>query len=503
MPDRVVLLGAEKQAATSAALAYPERQFRFVSDQPVLDGWDLPNVTFTHGTPGNVPLGSGEQAVALCPRWLPAAEQKPLSEVLPYLTEALPDQVLPVSPTPVPGQPCIVKGDRFHRPDGTITGTDLDPADVGDPYGCGTLYQSLWPAEQTILVVGRHRFGACDGRRPGSRGELRRDDILAAGETVDIEADDLLRLSMTAVAILDHTGPFTMNWLKRGAEYRLTSFRPAPRAVFGTLRKAGIDLLAPAAGRGPVRPARPEVRRRPHLHLLPPAGSMNVLVLSATASAINYMRALGGRPDLKLILSDASPYAAGLYGAGVTPLLVPRARDLAKYREALDRLIAEYRIDLLIPTSDHDVEGVMELLHAGWAPPVRLFKPDYAVYRTLTHKANLMHALERAGLRTIRVYGSPDEVKFPAVVKPAREGGSKGGVDRPQPQGARRPARGPAAAVRRRPRPAGVHPRRHREHLRGAAPVRPRRPATRGGGLPLAPDVHDLGRRRERGLAGR
>src|SRR5688500_9400036 len=116
MPDRIVLLGAEKQAATSAALAHPERQFRFVSDQPVLDGWDLPNVTFTHGTPGNVPLGPGEQAVVLCPRWLPAAEQKPLSAVLPFLAEALPDHVLPVSPTPFAGRPCIVKGDRFHRP---------------------------------------------------------------------------------------------------------------------------------------------------------------------------------------------------------------------------------------------------------------------------------------------------------------------------------------------------------------------------------------------------
>ena len=153
---------------------------------------------------------------------------------------------------------------------------------------------------------------------------------------------------------------------------------------------------------------------------------MKVLVLSATASAINYQKSLGGRPDLKLFLSDASLYAAGLYGRGVTPLIVPRARNLSAYRSVLDRIIAEKGIDLLIPTSDHDVEGVMELLHAGWDPPVRMFEPDYAIYRTLTHKANLMHALERAGLRTIPVYASPDDVQFPAVVKPAREGGSKG-----------------------------------------------------------------------------
>jgi predicted ATP-grasp superfamily ATP-dependent carboligase len=152
----------------------------------------------------------------------------------------------------------------------------------------------------------------------------------------------------------------------------------------------------------------------------------NVLVLSATASAINYKKALAGRGDLRLFISDASPFASGLYGDNVVPLLVPRARDLAPYRTALDRVIDRHRIDLLVPTSDHDMEGVMELLHEGWGPPVAMFRPDYAVYRTLTHKAGLMEAMLRAGLRAPAVYHSPDEVRYPAVVKPAREGGSKG-----------------------------------------------------------------------------
>ncbi len=153
---------------------------------------------------------------------------------------------------------------------------------------------------------------------------------------------------------------------------------------------------------------------------------MNVLVLSATASAINYVNALGGRPDLHLFLTDASCYASGLYGPGVTPVLVPRARDQAQYRASLDRIIAEHSIDLLIPTSDHDMEGVMELLQQGWDPPVRLFRPNYQVYRTLSHKARLNEAMHQAGLPAPRTYRSPDEVEFPAVVKPAREGGSKG-----------------------------------------------------------------------------
>lgn len=153
---------------------------------------------------------------------------------------------------------------------------------------------------------------------------------------------------------------------------------------------------------------------------------MNVLVLSATASAINYRNALAGRADVHLFMSDASRHASGLYGRHVTPVLVPRARDLERYQSALDALIARHRIDLLIPTSDHDMEGVMELLHRGWAPPVKMFRPEYDVYRILTHKSKLMEAMQRHRLPHPAVYHGPEEVRFPAVVKPAREGGSKG-----------------------------------------------------------------------------
>ncbi|MCI0380651.1 MAG: ATP-grasp domain-containing protein [Gemmataceae bacterium] len=153
---------------------------------------------------------------------------------------------------------------------------------------------------------------------------------------------------------------------------------------------------------------------------------MNVLILSATASAINYQKALAGRRDLRLFFADASRYAGGLYGAGVTPLLLPRARSLDRYQEALDAAIKRHGIDLLISTSDHDMEGVMELERRGWTPPVSMFRPDYDVYRTLTHKALLMQALGEKGFETPRVYSSPDEVEFPAIVKPCREGGSKG-----------------------------------------------------------------------------
>jgi carbamoylphosphate synthase large subunit len=153
---------------------------------------------------------------------------------------------------------------------------------------------------------------------------------------------------------------------------------------------------------------------------------MNVLVLSATASAINYQKALAGRRDVRLFMTDASPFASGLYGENVIPLIVPRARDLDRYRAALENILRDHSIDLLIPTSDHDMEGVMELLHRGWDPPVKMFRPSYEVYRTLTHKGLLIEAMRAKGLRCPAVYTDLADVKFPVVVKPAREGGSKG-----------------------------------------------------------------------------
>jgi hypothetical protein len=239
--ERIALLGAEKQAATSIALAYPERTFTFVSDQHVLDGWDLSNVRFQYSTPELFRPKLGEEAIFLCPRWLPTNRQRQLSELLPKLDL---DTILPVFQAPVPGLNCIVKGDRRHRPDGTIVGLDLDPADVGDPYGCGTVYQPFWKAEQNLLVVGRRAAQATHlGIFRIHSESCARDDVLAAGETI---ADEFVQSQSLRIANdIRHEGFFSINWLRSGSEYRLTSFRPVPRAVFATLRNAGIDLLSP------------------------------------------------------------------------------------------------------------------------------------------------------------------------------------------------------------------------------------------------------------------
>ncbi|MBC2716503.1 MAG: ATP-grasp domain-containing protein [Desulfobacteraceae bacterium] len=153
---------------------------------------------------------------------------------------------------------------------------------------------------------------------------------------------------------------------------------------------------------------------------------MNVLVLSAEASAINYIRSLKKRYDMQLFVTDCNKYASGLYDETITPVTIPPARDLENYRNKLDEIIKQYRINILIPTSDYDMEGVLELVNRGWDTPVNFFKPDYNIFHTLSHKKKVMETLHEKGFRVPLIYNNPSEVEYPVVVKPCREAGGKG-----------------------------------------------------------------------------
>lgn len=155
----------------------------------------------------------------------------------------------------------------------------------------------------------------------------------------------------------------------------------------------------------------------------------SVLVLSGTASAINFINSLGTDPNVRLHVTDANPYCPGLYASGVVPHWLPRARDKSRYRAALDRLIAKYAIDVLIPTSDYDVEGVMHYLHDGWTPKVTLFRPPFESFRVLSDKVRLAHHLNEmlpAVVPTTWIDDTAPGLEMPVVVKPTRESGGKG-----------------------------------------------------------------------------
>src|SRR5579864_2485664 len=156
----------------------------------------------------------------------------------------------------------------------------------------------------------------------------------------------------------------------------------------------------------------------------------NVLVLSGTASAINYINSLAGDPGVQLHISDVDPYCPGLYDPRVRPHRVPRARDTRQYREALDRILLGYAIDVLIPTSDYDVEGVVYYLNAGWRPRVAMFRPSWEAHQRLANKDRLMNHLQqflpKVVPQTWRCDVDPNALPYPVVVKPASESGGKG-----------------------------------------------------------------------------
>ncbi|MBX9678514.1 MAG: hypothetical protein K2X38_07100 [Gemmataceae bacterium] len=253
MPDSIVLLGAEKQAASSIALAYPERSFVFLTDQPVIDGWGLPNVEIRQASPTSFQPDQRE-CIVLCPRWVHPKHSEPQNQwgtfriavALKQLRERFGDIVAPLSPTPFDGVSNIAKGDAFHRPDGTLIFPTKPAEAIDDPHQAGILYQPMLPKAKTVFAVGRcSERGLKLGLILVHSETCARDEWITAGETI---ADERIAdLTRRMLAFMDHRGFFTFNWIAASdGSPTLTSFRPIPRAVFGTLKNAGADLLDPS-----------------------------------------------------------------------------------------------------------------------------------------------------------------------------------------------------------------------------------------------------------------
>jgi hypothetical protein len=253
------LLGADKQAAVSAALAWPERQFLFVTDVPVADGWDLPNVQFQAGAPGNLcELFSRPhtQWVPLCARWIGRGMSVPTNalgtfqqmRVLRFLKGNFGDVVLSIYDQPAAGK-CIVKGDFWHRPDATLVSDDLASQDITDPHACGLAYQPYWPWQRLLLATGWRTAGSLSLAVFHIHSEVcARDDVIGAGQT--IAHPQVTDQTVAMLDALDHRGFFTFNWLEAGEQIRLSSFRPVPRALFRSVRRAGFDPFATVAPAG-------------------------------------------------------------------------------------------------------------------------------------------------------------------------------------------------------------------------------------------------------------
>jgi hypothetical protein len=199
------------------------------------------------GTPRDkATLAAGaDLIVPLCPRWTDG--DTALSTVVARLRSQFSSRVLPVFANATSQGRWMVKGDRWHRPDNPLSGTAEELADVADPHGCGLVYQPYCDASTTVMTIGRR-----DGPGAVLLGVVSvfderffRDAILQAAETID--APDVMQSSLDVLDALDHRGFFTLTWLRAADGLQLSSFRPVPRAIFGTFRRGGVDLLGPAS----------------------------------------------------------------------------------------------------------------------------------------------------------------------------------------------------------------------------------------------------------------
>jgi hypothetical protein len=243
----ILALGAEKQAATSLACAYPSCTVIFASDCDILDGSDLANVRMVRAKPSDAKklAASADHVVPLCPRWL--SEDHSLSHTFDRLERALPGQCLPVRRQLAPCGQWIVKGDRWNRPDTPLSGDARQLADVTDLYDRGLVFQPFRKVHATIMAIGRRADAGSVhiGIVHVLQERFFRDVILQAGETID--APEVLRASLDVLDVLDHRGYFTLNWVQTDEGLRLSSFRPIPRAVFQSFLRGGIDVLGPAS----------------------------------------------------------------------------------------------------------------------------------------------------------------------------------------------------------------------------------------------------------------
>ncbi|MCG8613302.1 MAG: hypothetical protein MI864_22555 [Pseudomonadales bacterium] len=258
-----IIAGAEKQAATSIAQAYPEKQFLFLTDVDVIDGWDLANVTIEHCAPSNMtekydadlfhsPSGNTitcsfePRIVRLCSRW--AVTPFRLSESIATLPEALADFVLPVLDTPsVDWEKWQLKGNLFHKPDAPLignTGIDDPPEDV---YGCEFQYQEhIQDVQGHYFITGwygnptQYSLGTFKTHRES----FGREDLLVACETVS--EPTLENRCLKLLEKINWNGFVTLNLLSTPEGFRVSSIRPYPKAVFGIMKQAGLSLLTPS-----------------------------------------------------------------------------------------------------------------------------------------------------------------------------------------------------------------------------------------------------------------
>jgi carbamoyl-phosphate synthase large subunit len=157
--------------------------------------------------------------------------------------------------------------------------------------------------------------------------------------------------------------------------------------------------------------------------------SLRILVTGAGGAAgIAVLRALADH-DVELVAADCDPHAAGLYLTDEPPALVPRG-DRPGFVDAVRELVAERRIDVVIPTVDEELGVLAEAASEFAAAGVRLMVPGVEALAATLDKHRLVAVAGPAVPcpRTALVDAAldPDGWSLPLIVKPRSGRGGAG-----------------------------------------------------------------------------
>lgn len=250
-----ILLGAEKQAATSIALAYPQKTFIGITDVRVVDGWDVPNLQFQFAKPGEIELATGAQIHYLCQRYAFSNSSHldesvlSLSQVSAILKSKGFHEFLYVERTP--NELSRVKGDLWRKPNQVATATQ--PDDIVEEHSGGYVFQRLLKnCAKTYIVTGNQSPTGCVlGVVEILREGFSREQAILAAQVV--RNDAVKKLVKTAVGLLELRGTFTATVVEtHDGALCVTSVRRTIRGVANLLLKSGMDVLHPELSRDPV-----------------------------------------------------------------------------------------------------------------------------------------------------------------------------------------------------------------------------------------------------------
>lgn len=232
-----ILIGAEEQAALSFAEAYPELIFLLVTNEKIIDGWDLPNVKIEQFKKEYL---YETNTIVIDSKYFGTNHLYSYRDLVNKFTDST--LFLDAVASFEPYKSYVVKGNRCHKMDALqiIEGQELlsssslfEDQDV--------VLQNWFDHDECFKVFGfikdpDNYFISC--WKIDQESVARKQYILSA-ESVDL----ILSESFTNELILNMEGFFNLTVLVSNKEMKISSIRKEPLPFIKTIRKEGIDLL--------------------------------------------------------------------------------------------------------------------------------------------------------------------------------------------------------------------------------------------------------------------